>query len=42
MANLKTVRKWQETLNYKLDILEIVDGSKTYQMRGLLKVRRSY
>ena len=26
----------------QLDILEIVDGSKTYQMRGLLKVRRSY
>ena len=26
MANLKTVKKWQETLNCKLDILEIVDG----------------
>ena len=25
MANLKTVKNWQETLNCKLDILEIVD-----------------
>ena len=26
MANLKTVKKWQETLNCKLDVLEIADG----------------
>ena len=26
MVNLNTVKKWQETLNCKLDILEIVDG----------------
>ena len=26
MVNFKTVKKWQETLNCKLDILEIVDG----------------
>ena len=26
MASLKTVKKWQETLNCKLDILNIVDG----------------
>ena len=26
MANLKTVKKWQEILNCKLDILETVDG----------------
>ena len=26
MANLKTVKRWQETLNCKLDILEIVSG----------------
>ena len=26
MVNFKTVKKWQETLNCKFDILEIVDG----------------
>ena len=26
MVNFKTVKKWQETLNCKLDILGIVDG----------------
>ena len=26
MGNLKTVKKCQETLNCKLDILEVVDG----------------